>query len=165
MVILLVSNCRCPAASAGPDRHGTPSVETDIRATFERVRRELDTRDPSDTGRRDEMSFGAFFQIARLFGGQLGTTAIQVFTRHAEQTHSQLLGSHVGTFDIEVLSRLQTLATGLAARLQGSGAADDGAVPLLDRSVRALAYADGVALGAGVAIATVLMVLSLHKPP
>jgi len=53
----------------------------------------------------DAMSFEACFQIARSFGGQLGTTAIQVFTRHAEQTHSQLLGSHVGTFDIEVLSR------------------------------------------------------------
>ena len=33
-----------------PDFEYTPSVETDIRATFERVWRELDTRDPSDTG-------------------------------------------------------------------------------------------------------------------
>ena len=30
-----------------PDFEYTPSVATDIRATFERVRRELDTRDPS----------------------------------------------------------------------------------------------------------------------
>jgi hypothetical protein len=42
-------------------------------------------------------------------------------------------------------------------------------VLLLDRSVRAqaytLAYADGMALCAGVAIAALLLVLSLRKPP
>jgi hypothetical protein len=32
-----------------PDFEYTPSVATDIRATFERVQRELDTRDQSDT--------------------------------------------------------------------------------------------------------------------
>jgi hypothetical protein len=32
-----------------PDFEHTPSVETDIRATFERVWRELDTRDQSHT--------------------------------------------------------------------------------------------------------------------
>jgi glutathione S-transferase len=82
---------------------------------------------------------------------------------------SLLIGSHVGAFDIETLDRLQTLATGLATRLQGSGAAHNGAVLLLDRSVRAqaytLAYADGMALCVGVAIATLLLVLSLRKAP
>jgi DHA2 family multidrug resistance protein len=118
---------------------------------------------------QDAMSFGAFLQTARLFGGQLGTTAIQVFARQAEHTDSQLLGSHVGAFDPETLDRLHALATGLAAHLQGSGAADNGAVLLLDCSVRAqaytLAYADGMALCAGVAIAALLLVLSLRKPP
>ena len=37
-----------------PDFEYTPSVETDIRATFERVWRELDTRDPSDTSSGDD---------------------------------------------------------------------------------------------------------------
>jgi len=32
-----------------PDFEYTPSVATDIRATFERICRELDTRDPSHT--------------------------------------------------------------------------------------------------------------------
>ena len=37
-----------------PDFEYTPSVETDIRATFDRVWRELDTRDHSDTGPEDD---------------------------------------------------------------------------------------------------------------
>jgi len=37
-----------------PDFEYTPSVATDIRATFERVWRELDTRDQSDTSSDDD---------------------------------------------------------------------------------------------------------------
>jgi hypothetical protein len=37
-----------------PDFEYTPSVATDIRATFERVWRELDTRDQSDTSSSDD---------------------------------------------------------------------------------------------------------------
>ena len=37
-----------------PDFEYTPSVETDIRATFERVWRELDTRDQSTTSPGDD---------------------------------------------------------------------------------------------------------------
>jgi hypothetical protein len=37
-----------------PDFEYTPSVETDIRATFERVWRELDTRDQSPTSIGDD---------------------------------------------------------------------------------------------------------------
>jgi hypothetical protein len=37
-----------------PDFEYTPSVATDIRATFERVQRELDTRDQSDTSSGDD---------------------------------------------------------------------------------------------------------------
>jgi hypothetical protein len=52
-------------------------------------------------------------------------------------------------------------------RLQGSGAAENGATQLPDRSVRAraytLAYADGVALCADVAITTLFLALSLRK--
>ena len=39
-----------------PDFEYTQSVETDIRATFERVWRELDTRDQSHTSPRDTRS-------------------------------------------------------------------------------------------------------------
>jgi len=37
-----------------PDFEYTPSVETDIRATFERVWRELETRDQPQTSSRDD---------------------------------------------------------------------------------------------------------------
>jgi len=37
-----------------PDFEYTPSVETDIRATFERAWRELDTRDQSQTSSGDD---------------------------------------------------------------------------------------------------------------
>jgi hypothetical protein len=37
-----------------PDFEYTPSVESDIRVTFERVWRELDARDESDTSSRDD---------------------------------------------------------------------------------------------------------------
>ena len=37
-----------------PDFEYTPSVETDIRATFDRVWRELDTRDQSHTSSGDD---------------------------------------------------------------------------------------------------------------
>jgi hypothetical protein len=37
-----------------PEFEYTPSAETDIRATFERVWRELETRDQSDAGSGDD---------------------------------------------------------------------------------------------------------------
>jgi DHA2 family multidrug resistance protein len=40
-------------------------------------------------------TFGAIVQIARLFGGELGTAFIQTFIRVREQLSSNLIGLHV----------------------------------------------------------------------
>ena len=115
------------------------------------------------------MSFGAFVQIARLFGGQLGTTAIQVFTRQAEQTHSQLLGSHVSAFDTGTLDRRQAFChephCEVAGKRSGRQRRHAAARPLVRAQTYTLACADGMAVCAGVAIAARLLVLSLRKPP
>jgi len=94
----------------------------------------------------DALIFGALFQTSRLFGGELGTAALTVFTRKSEQVHSYLLGLHVGASDPATLDRLRTYAGGLA-RTTGAEPAASQAVGVIAGAVRiqafTLAYADG----------------------
>jgi len=114
------------------------------------------------------LAFGALLQTARLFGGQLGSAGLQVFSRKMEQVHSNLLGQHVGTHDLTTLERLHTYTGILLPNTQGTGAADARAVGALSETVRTqaftLTYADGYLLSAGVALLGLLMVLCLRRP-
>lgn len=115
------------------------------------------------------LSFGAFNQFARLFGGEIATVTLTVLTRKSEQVHSNTLGAHLGAADPATLDRLSAYAAGLAPVSQGAGLADDRALSLLGGAVRtqaySLAYADGFRFVAAMAFAGALLVLLLRPAP
>jgi len=114
------------------------------------------------------LGIGAFLQTARLFGGELGTAAITVFTRKFEQINSNLVGLHVGADAPATIERLRLYATQVGAAQDG-GIADGRILGLLANAVRTqaftLAYADGFAIAAGVAMCALLIAFLMRDPP
>jgi DHA2 family multidrug resistance protein len=115
------------------------------------------------------LTFGAFLQTARLFGGQLGAAFVQTFTRVREQVYSNLIGLHVTTGSALTDQRLQDYANAVAGRSLGEAEANARATALLARAVQAqanvLAYIDGfMVLGYSVIGALLLMLLLRAAP-
>jgi hypothetical protein len=84
-----------------PDFEYTPSVETDIRATFERVWRELDTRDQSDTRSGDdrnsvwlecdgELVDSCSVKVLRVRKASLGFEMLEFVCPRCKQLHESL---------------------------------------------------------------------------
>ena len=108
-------------------------------------------------------------QIARLMGAELGSAVIQTFVRVREQTHSNLLGTHVlsGAADT---TDAQTALSGLFAnRATGLGDAAAQGTGLLAAAVQresyVLAYIDAFWLVAWVSLAGLLVIVLLRRPP
>jgi DHA2 family multidrug resistance protein len=57
---------------------------------------------------QDALTFGAMLQIARLFGGELGTAFVATMARMREQRASNLIGQHLQRGDPAVAHRLAT---------------------------------------------------------
>jgi len=116
----------------------------------------------------DALTFGLFANIARLFGGEIGTATLTVFTRKAEQTASNLIGLHVGTSDPLTLDRLAQYGAALTP-YSGSTLGGQQSVAVLSGAIRTqaytLAYADGFWLAACVAGAGLLITLFFKRPP
>ena len=84
-----------------PDFEYTPSVETDIRATFDRVWRELDTRDQSDTSPGDdcksvwlecngELVNSCSVKVLRVHKFALDFEMLEFVCPHCKQRHESL---------------------------------------------------------------------------
>ena len=84
-----------------PDFEYTPSVATDIRATFERVWRELDTRDQSHTSPGDdcnsvflecdgELVDSCSVKVLRVRKSPLGFEMLEFVCPHCKQRHESL---------------------------------------------------------------------------
>ena len=84
-----------------PDFEYTPSVETDIRATFERVWRELDTRDQSPTEPGDdcnslllecngELVDSCSVKVLRVRKSPLGFEMLEFVRPRCKQRHESL---------------------------------------------------------------------------
>ena len=84
-----------------PDFEYTPSVATDIRATFERVWHELDTRDQSPTGPGDECNSvllecngelvdSCSVKVLRVRKSPLGLEMIEFVCPRCKQRHESL---------------------------------------------------------------------------
>jgi len=120
-------------------------------------------------GPADGITFGAIIQTARLFGGQLGTAFIIVFTRKAEQWHSNLIGQHIAAGDPETTERIAAYARAVGSLTQGTGDAEARGAGLLAAAVRTQAYTlsalDGFLLASSVAVLGVGLVLLLREPP
>lgn len=120
-------------------------------------------------GPADGITFGAIIQTARLFGGELGTSLLIMFTRKAEQWHSNLIGQHIVGDDPATMDRLATYASAFHASTQGIGTAEQRGAGLLTAAVRGQAYTlsilDGFLLAACFGVIGVLLVLCLREPP
>jgi hypothetical protein len=84
-----------------PDFEYTPSVETDIRATFERVWRELDTRDESQTSPNEdcnsvwlecngELVDSCSVKVVRVRKSPLGFEMLEFVCPRCKQGHESL---------------------------------------------------------------------------
>jgi DHA2 family multidrug resistance protein len=120
-------------------------------------------------GPTDGLTFGAIIQTARLFGGQLGTSLLVIFTRKAEQWHSNLIGQHVTAGDPVTNERITAYMGMVGTATQGTGSAEARGAGLLAGAVRAQAYTlsilDGFLLTSCVGVLALALVLLLRAPP
>jgi DHA2 family multidrug resistance protein len=117
----------------------------------------------------DILTFGAFIQTARLFGGELGNAFMQTFVRVREQVHSNLVGLHVSPGGSLVDGRLHDYAGALASRSADPGVTSARAVGLLaaavQREANVLSYVDGFALIGFTVVGSLLLMLLLSPAP
>jgi DHA2 family multidrug resistance protein len=120
-------------------------------------------------GPADAITFGAIVQTARIFGGELGTSILIMFTRKAEQVHSNLIGRHVVAGEPMTDDRVMNYAQIVGASTQGTGGSQARALGLLSNAVREQAYTlsilDGFLLAGAVGTLGVLLVVCLLEPP
>jgi DHA2 family multidrug resistance protein len=113
---------------------------------------------------QDALSFGASLQMARLFGGEVGTALITTWNRVREQRASNLIGQHVQKGALDVQRRLDAYHHVLTPR--GHSAA---APALLGDLVRVMATTqstiDGFVLVAAVAALGLTMFVLVVPPP
>jgi DHA2 family multidrug resistance protein len=111
------------------------------------------------------LTFGGAIQVARLFGGQLGTAFVTTFVRVRGQIASNHLGQHVQIGDGQVIQRLQQYGAATARAGDPSSAFSRGAT-VLNNIVHAAAITQAiidtfVVIAAATAI-TVILIVS-HK--
>jgi DHA2 family multidrug resistance protein len=114
-------------------------------------------------------AIAATIQIARLLGNEFGNALIQTFVRMREQTYSNLIGLHLIAGSPAAEQATAQLAGPFGVRPTGLGdAARQGAgvlANLVRREAYVLAYIDAFWLIAWVAVAGILLVLFLRRPP
>ena len=88
----------------------------------------------------DSLTFGAFFQTVRLFGGQIGSAFMVHFLSVREQFHSNILGLGVQLGDMATRQRLSSLSAAMDPRSTGANMAIGRASEILDLQVRQQAF-------------------------
>jgi DHA2 family multidrug resistance protein len=115
----------------------------------------------------DAITFGACLQVARLFGGEIGSAFVVTFARVREQVASNLIGLHLRIGDGQLVSRIQAYGAATSRAGDPASAPVRGAA-VLSNLVRTLATTQAV-IDAFVTIAGLtaiaLLVLALHRPP
>jgi MFS transporter, DHA2 family, multidrug resistance protein len=89
------------------------------------------------------LTFGGAVQVARLFGGQLGTAFVTTFVRVRSQIASNHLGQHVQVGDGQVIQRLQQYGAATARAGDPSSAITRGAA-VLNNVMHAAAITQGI---------------------
>lgn len=101
------------------------------------------------------VTIGAFMQMSRLFGGEVGVAFMQTFVRVREQVHSNLLGLHVDVQAATTTDRLLTYGRVVAGHVSDSVETAAAATQLLanavSRQASVLAFIDGFQAAAAVA--------------
>jgi len=115
------------------------------------------------------LTFGAFLQTFRLFGGELGVGVMTWFVRTREQLYSNLIGLNIDAGSYLTQSRLASTAAGLQARALGPADAQAKATSLLGRAVQqqayVLAFIDAMTLVALAAALALTLIAFLKAAP
>ena len=115
------------------------------------------------------LTFSAFFQVVRLFCGQVGVVVMGHFIAEREKLHSFLLGLHLQPGSWLTTQTITELTDGLAAKSTGVAAAAGRAVGITAGSVRLQAYAlsfiDAFHLVAWTSVAALFLVAMLRRFP
>ncbi|TAL98712.1 MAG: MFS transporter [Paraburkholderia sp.] len=118
---------------------------------------------------REAITFGAFVQTIRLFGGELGVAFMQTFLRVREQIHSYLVGLHVTSGSYLTESRLGGYSAAVAFRSSGQAEAQARATGLLARAVQTqanvLSYIDGFTVIGISTVGCLLLIIMLRPAP
>ena len=111
-------------------------------------------------------TFSGFMHFIRIFGGQVGASAMTRFISLREKFHSNLLGQHVQAGAWVTDERLRVLSGGLRPRSAGPEEAYNRALDILGRQIRAQSYtmavADGFILIGWMAAAYLLLMVFLR---
>jgi DHA2 family multidrug resistance protein len=115
------------------------------------------------------LTFGAAIQIARLFGGEIGSAFIQTFVRVRGQIASNHLGQHIQIGDSQVLQRIQAYGAATARAGDPESAVTRGAA-VLNSVVHATAITQGiidafVVIAAATALTVIFIVTRRAAPP
>ncbi|QOZ30427.1 MFS transporter [Bradyrhizobium sp. CCBAU 53421] len=112
-------------------------------------------------------AFAAYIQIMRLGGAEIGIALMGTWLRVREQIHSNYLGQHVQSGDVDVVNLLKRLAGEFSGH--GVGAATGRAVgtlaALVQREANTLAYIDGFWLCFWLAILALFLVALITRAP
>ena len=115
------------------------------------------------------LSFGAAIQVARLFGGEIGSAFIQTFVRVRGQVASNHLGQHIQIGDAEVIQRIQAYGAATARAGDPLSASTRGAA-VLNNVVHGAAVTQGiidafVVIAAATALTVIFIVTRRAAPP
>jgi MFS transporter, DHA2 family, multidrug resistance protein len=117
----------------------------------------------------DALTIGSLLQIARLFGGEIGRAFMQTFVRVREQVHSNLIGLHVDGLAATTIDRLSTYRGAVSTRSADVTQIGEEATKLLGNAVAqqaaVLSYIDGFLAAAVGALACLLLVALVRRPP
>ena len=112
-------------------------------------------------------AFGAYVQVVRLCGAEIGTALMATWIRIREQVHSNLLGQHVTAGSDQVVGMTTRLASLFLP--DDSAAAPARSVAILSALVRreanTLAYIDGFWLTAAAAIIALFLTAGFRTSP
>ena len=115
------------------------------------------------------LTFSAFFQTVRLFGGNLGAVYMGHFVAQREKLHSNLLGLHVQSGNWITDLNIHQLAAALYSKSSGPVAAAGRAVGVISSRLRLQAYTlsinDGFYLVAWACVAALVLTALLRKSP
>ena len=117
---------------------------------------------------QDALTFGAMTQVARLFGGEIGTGFISTFVRVRGQIASNHLGQHIQIGDGQVIQRVQAYGAATARAGDPTFAVTRGEA-VLNNVVHSLAITQGiidafVVIAAATALTVILIVTRRAAP-
>jgi DHA2 family multidrug resistance protein len=112
-------------------------------------------------------TFSGFMHFIRLFGGEIGTAAMNRIVTVRERFHDNALGLHIQAGNWLTDERVRALSGGLFPSSNGSDEAQSRAIGILSRQVRGQAYtmaiSDGFVVICWMVVVYLLLLLFLRR--